>query len=118
LLAIVVDHRRRPPPPLLPPLPPLRIIMGKEPKRNPMTGCIRRGVKRDQSAYRRALHLSIKEVGLRDLIQRTMVSEAVAAAALMTSVAATGNDDGDGDNDGDNNQQSTKAAAKKRRRRH
>ena len=57
--------------------------MGKEPKRNPTTGCIRRGVKRDQSAYRRALHLSIKEVGLRDLIQRTMVFSGVMSRSSM-----------------------------------
>jgi hypothetical protein len=57
--------------------------MGKAPKRNALTGCIRRGVKRDHSAYRRALHLSIKEVGLRDLLQRTMLFSGVMAQITL-----------------------------------
>ena len=57
--------------------------MGKAPKCNALTGCIRRGVKRDHSANRRALHLSIKEVGLRDLPQRTMLFSGVMAQITL-----------------------------------
>jgi hypothetical protein len=57
--------------------------MGKAPTRNALTGCIRRGVKRDHSAYRRALHLSIKEVGLRDLLQCAMLFSGVMAQITL-----------------------------------
>lgn len=37
--------------------------MSKKSKRRPLTGCIRRGPKRDHSSYRRAMHLSNADVG-------------------------------------------------------
>ena len=58
--------------------------MGKVPRRRPLTGCIRRGTKRDCSSAHRAMQLSHAEVGFRELLQGFIaVSARIARSAML-----------------------------------
>ena len=61
--------------------------MGKVPRRRPLTGCIRRGTKRDCSSARRAMQLSHAEVGFRELLQGFIADSARIAHSAMLAIS-------------------------------
>ena len=61
--------------------------MGKVPRRRPLTGCIRRGTKRDCSSARRAMQLSHAEVGFRELLQGFIAVSARISRSAMLAIS-------------------------------
>ena len=61
--------------------------MGKVPRRRPLTGCIRRGTKRDCSSARRAMQLSHAKVGFWELLQGFIAVSAHIARLAMLAIS-------------------------------
>ena len=57
--------------------------MARQPRRRQLTGCIRRGPKRQHSSYRRAMHLSHSNVGFRHYLQSSMAIHGSAARSAL-----------------------------------
>ena len=57
--------------------------MARQPQRRQLTGCIRRGPKRQKSSYRRAMHLSHREVGYRHKLQQCIAIDGSTARSAL-----------------------------------
>lgn len=61
--------------------------MAKLSKRRQLTGCLRRGPKRNHSSYRRAMHLSHADVGYRHYLQRCIVRSGNAVCSALLAIS-------------------------------